>query len=178
MGLGLAICYSVIQKHEGHLAVASEPGHGTQFDIYLPADPLFQHAPETAASVSSRSGRSLLVMDDEESVRKVARNMLSALGYQVELAENGEVAIEKYERARSSGQSFDAVILDLTVRGGMGGRETMARLLDLDPSVRGILSSGYTDDPAMSSFAEHGFRATVPKPFNLEDLRLVLQRTF
>ncbi|MBC8316345.1 MAG: PAS domain S-box protein, partial [Desulfobulbaceae bacterium] len=147
-GLGLAICYSVMKKHHGLIDVESEPGAGSTFCLYLPA------TEETKTSQSSQDqenpvggqGR-ILVMDDEEIVRDVAAQMLSVLGYQVDESSNGEETIELYLKAQKSGQPYDAVIMDLTIPGGMGGKETIVKLREIDPLVKAIVSSGYANDP-------------------------------
>ena len=113
-------------------------------------------------------------MDDEEIVRTIAGQLLAALGHEVVLAERGETALEKYRAAREAGRPFDVVILDLTIRGGMGGAETMRKLLEIDAGVKAVVSSGYSDDEVTSSFREHGFRAFLKKPYRLEDLKATL----
>ncbi|MBW7997762.1 MAG: response regulator [Candidatus Glassbacteria bacterium] len=101
--------------------------------------------------------------------------MLEQLGHEAEYAKNGTQAIEMYEQAKDSGQPFDVVILDLTIPGGMGGRETIEKLREIDPDVRAIVASGYSNDPVMSEPEKHGFRGVVPKPYRIEKLREVLQ---
>jgi CheY-like chemotaxis protein len=113
-------------------------------------------------------------MDDEAIVRSVARQLLTALGHEVDLAERGETALEKYRAAREAGRPFDIVILDLTIRGGMGGAETVRRLLEIDPGVKAVVSSGYSDDAVTAAFREHGFSAFLKKPYRLEDLKAAL----
>ena len=113
-------------------------------------------------------------MDDEEIVRTIAGELLAALGHEVVLVERGEAALEKYQTAREAGRPFDVVILDLTIRGGMGGAETMRRLLEIDAGVKAVVSSGYSDDAVTSAFLEHGFRAFLKKPYRLEDLKATL----
>ncbi len=114
-------------------------------------------------------------MDDEEIVRRVAGHMIAGLGYEVDFAETGEEAVEKYGGAKSGARPFDAVILDLTVRGGMGGKDTLRRLLEIDPSVRAVVSSGYSADDIVAQYRGHGFRAVLSKPYQLEQLGCVLQ---
>ena len=113
-------------------------------------------------------------MDDEEIVRSIAGELLAALGHEVGFAERGETALEKYRAARQAGRPFDVVILDLTIRGGMGGAETMRRLLEIDAGVKAVVSSGYSDDDVTSAFREHGFCAFLKKPYRLEDLKATL----
>ena len=117
----------------------------------------------------------ILVMDDEEMVREVLGRMLARLGYEAEFARDGGEAIEMFVQAQGSEQAFAAVILDLTVPGGMGGKETMTRLLEIDPQVKAIVSSGYSDDPIMADFQKYGFRGVIAKPFRISELGRILQ---
>ncbi len=174
-GFGLAVCYSIVRNHGGLITVESEVGKGTVFSVYLPASPR-----PVAATVARRetplvgSGR-VLIMDDEEIIRLVSGNMLNHVGYRVSLARNGEEAIAAYKREMAKGEPFDAVILDLTVRGGMGGEETIAQLREIDPGVQAIVSSGYSRDPVMRDFTRYGFSGALPKPYKLRELFDVLQ---
>ena len=118
----------------------------------------------------------ILVMDDEEAVREVAGNMLKFLGYKVEFARDGTEAIELYKKAKESEEPFDAVILDLTVPGGMGGKEAIQKLLEIDPKVKAIVSSGYSIDPIMSNFKKYGFRGVVAKPYKVKELSEMLYK--
>ncbi|MDD1749355.1 MAG: ATP-binding protein [Methanothrix sp.] len=173
-GLGLATSYSIIRNHGGIIDVASEPGEGTTFVVYIPA--LEAEIEASAASVISaatataRKGK-ILVMDDEMLMRKIAEELITALGHDVDVTEHGEAAIEKYLTSCESDSPFDIVILDLTIRGGLGGKETMERLLTIDPGIRAIVSSGYSDDAVVSDYNKYGFKARLTKPYNLEELR-------
>jgi CheY-like chemotaxis protein len=130
--------------------------------------------PEKKDLVAGR-GR-ILVMDDEEIIRMVTGQMLKTLGYEVVFAENGEQAVDKYSDAMKSNKPFKAVILDLTIRGGMGGHETIKKLAEIDPDVNAILSSGYTEDPIVSNYMAEGFRAGLSKPYEIEELSNTLDR--
>ena len=143
-GLGLATSYSIIKQHHGYLTVQSQPDVGTSFFIYLPA--LYGKVEFKLAKTDllpNGSGR-ILFMDDEETIRKFAREILSAFGYEVECVKDGHSAIASYRAAMERGQPFDGVILDLTIPGGLGGKETVQQLLALDPKVKAIVSSGYS----------------------------------
>jgi len=179
MGLGLAVSDSIVKKHDGLITVESKLGTGTTFSIYLPASekeivgatPVKKPAPE----ISESKGEKILVMDDEAVVRDVSNALLTHLGYEVEVAADGVEAIELYKKAMESEKPFDMVILDLTNKIGMGGAETMVNLLEIDPDVKAIVASGYSNDPIMSNFRGHGFRTALPKPFNLDQLKTALQ---
>jgi len=173
-GLGLASAYAIIKKHHGHIAVESEPGVGSTFFIYLPAVEQQAH-PQPAKDREPLVGKGkILVMDDEEIVREVLGRILARLGYEVEFAGDGGEAIEKFVQAHGSGQRFAGVILDLTVPGAMGGKETMARLLEIDPGTKGIVSSGYADDPIMADFQKYGFSGVIAKPYKISELGKIL----
>jgi PAS domain S-box-containing protein len=174
-GLGLATVYSIIRKHQGHVTVESEMGKGTTFNLWLPAA---KQAP--AAAAVSRSpfellqGR-ILFMDDEEPIREMVNVLLGRLGLTVKTVADGSELLNEYVAARKNGQPYDLVMMDLTVPGAMGGREAMQELRKLDPAVRAIVSSGYSGDPVLANFREHGFCGIVPKPFRVTDLTKVLQ---
>ncbi|HXX80825.1 MAG TPA: ATP-binding protein, partial [Thermodesulfovibrionales bacterium] len=175
-GLGLATSYSIIRSHDGLIDVTSELGKGTTFFIYLPAvdaDEELKEAP--AAAPVARKGK-ILVMDDEALVRNIAEELIKVLGHEVDLAEDGEAAIEKYRAAMDAGKPFDIVIIDLTVRGGMGGRDALAGLREIDPSVSAIVSSGYSDDAVVADYKHYGFKARMTKPYRLNDLCDILDK--
>ena len=170
-GLGLATSYSIIKKHGGVIDVESEVGRGTTFFIYLPAvEAAKEIRQETAAVTVARKGK-ILVMDDEELVLNIAGEMMKALGHDIDLAKHGQSAIEKYRAAMESGNPYDIVILDLTIRGGMGGRETIEQLLAIDAGAKAIVSSGYSDDAVVSEYHKYGFKAFLSKPYKIEALR-------
>jgi PAS domain S-box-containing protein len=173
-GLGLATSYSIIRNHKGHIVAQSKLGVGTIFYIYLPAvDKQIVSQPEMKQGLFSGKGK-ILVMDDEELVRNFVGKMIINLGYEARLARDGKEAIHIFTEAQESGKPFDAVILDLTVPGGMGGKETMAKLLEIDPQVRAIASSGYSDDPVMADFHTYGFSAIIQKPYKVTEASKVL----
>ncbi|MBL0714202.1 MAG: response regulator, partial [Desulfosarcina sp.] len=174
MGLGLSIANSIIEKHGGAIGVSSGAGKGARFSIYIPASQNIS-APtrkeETGPMVmnGTRTGR-ILVMDDEEMIRNLTGNILSRLGYEPAFARHGDEAIAQYRDALAKGKPFDAVILDLTVKGGLGGKETIQQLLAIDPAVRGIVSSGYANDPGITNYRDYGFCAVVAKPYRIKEI--------
>lgn len=179
-GLGLAICHSIIKKHGGEVAVASQIGHGTTLELYLPA--AHEAIPAKTPVIKTESieviigeGK-ILVMDDDTMIRELAGEILQHLGYRVEFAGDGAEAIACYAAALQSADPFDAVILDLTVRGGMGGKEAIKQLTAIDPNVKGIVSSGYSEEPELTGFKEYGFCGAVAKPYTLEELGSKLGR--
>lgn len=175
-GLGLATSYAVVQKHEGLLRVESQLGVGTTFYVYLPTTehPVEGDGPDDDDLAHGAETTRALIMDDEESMLILARRMLEHLGYRVEVAQHGEEALELFDQARASDDAFGVAILDLTIPGGMGGRETARRLLDLDPELPLIASSGYSNAPVMADHLEHGFCAILPKPYDLQQLAKVV----
>ncbi len=174
-GLGLSIARTIINTHDGHIQIDSEEGIQTTVKIYLPifkeeekaAEP--QETPEIESDGKLLSGKRVLVMDDEEFIRKVAGNILEHLGCQVEFAREGGEAIEKYRSHVESDSTFDFVILDLTVPEGLGAEDTIKRLKEIDPDVKAIISSGYSHDPVMSNYKDYGFIAMIRKPYEIED---------
>ena len=175
-GLGLATAYSIIKNHGGYIDVESKLGAGTTFNVYLPASrksvPVKR---EAAAKVQFTGTGRVLVMDDEELIRKLLSSELTKAGYEVELTEDGAGTIKRYTKAMELGNPFDVVILDLTVPGGMGGKEVIEKLLEIDPGVKAIVSSGYSTDPIMSDFASYGFKGVVAKPFKMAEMLERLQ---
>jgi PAS domain S-box-containing protein len=174
-GLGLSVCYSIVNRHHGALVVESEPGAGATFFVYLPAASEDLEEPsDVLHEPLSGTGR-VLVMDDEAMVRDVASAMLRHLGYQPEAVPDGAAALEAYSREADAGRPFDVVIMDLTIPGGMGGQEAVKWLLSMDPDARCIVSSGYSDDPVMADHRSWGFLGVVRKPYSVDDLARALQ---
>jgi two-component system cell cycle sensor histidine kinase/response regulator CckA len=178
VGLGLAKAYANVQKHWGHMAIDSTPGAGTTVNIYLPAEPAEGEgqSAEGAEPAIPSSIQRILVMDDEEMLRTLSRQMLKRLGYAAKIVKNGVEAIEAYKKQKAAGEPFDMVILDLTIKGGMGGEQTIRELLKIDPHVKAIVSSGYFNDPVITDFSAYGFRGTITKPYQEEDLKETLER--
>ncbi|MBF0329365.1 MAG: PAS domain S-box protein [Nitrospirae bacterium] len=173
-GLGLATSYSIIKNHGGLIDVSSQAGKGTLFTIYIPAITDFAEDETKAAVLTATRTCKVLVMDDEDVVRTVVRELISSLGHEVEVAEHGEAALKKYKRAKDSDRPFDIVILDLTIRGGMGGAETLNKLKELDPEVKVIVSSGYSEDASLAEYKKQGFVAVLKKPYDIDRLQITL----
>lgn len=171
-GLGLATSYSIVRSHGGVIDVRTRPGDGSTFMIYLPASiGELRTAPgaKPAAPTPQRKAR-VLLMDDEELLRNMSRRLLRKFGHETEVAKHGEEALELYQRAMAAGKPFDIVILDLTVKGGMGGAETLRNLLKIAPAVKAIVSSGYSDDAVIADPLAHGFKAYLKKPYSVRVL--------
>ena len=175
-GLGLATAYAIIAKHGGNLSVQTKLGDGTLFIVDLLASEE-SPAPQAPLTAHTQTGTErLLVMDDEEALRKLVETVLTALGYEVQTAGDGAEAIVLFENAKACDRAFDAVLLDLTVSGGMGGLEAAARLKELDSSVKLIVSSGYSDAPVLSDLRKYGFDDSIPKPWTVARVSEVVRR--
>ncbi|HOC38753.1 MAG TPA: PAS domain S-box protein, partial [Thermodesulfobacteriota bacterium] len=173
-GLGLASAYSIMKKHNGHIMVESEPDLGTAFFLYLPAvkETTFVQEAEDDQPVSGK-GR-ILLMDDEAEIRHLTGEMLESLGYQVDFARDGIEAVQLYENAVTSSNPFDVVIIDLTIPGSMGGKQTIQELHKIDPDVKAIIASGYTADPVLAEFKKYGFMNFITKPYKIGALSRIL----
>jgi len=178
MGFGLAIAHSVIKKHNGNIEVESIPGKGTTVSILIPASAAKGDVLPGTPSLVLIPRKRILVMEDEGMLGELIQTMLEHLGYEVDTALDGERAIELYSEAVEAGRDYDAVILDLTVKVGMNGGETIRKLQYLNPNVRAIISSGHPNDPIMSDYAEYGFCDALTKPYDLERLQVALDRAF
>lgn len=180
-GIGLAVSYSIVHRHHGIIDVMSKQGKGTVFRVFLPvAEKMHTNInvkePEFKDEVTGPTQNHILIMDDKDVVRRVTRIMLAKLGYTVDMATDGAMAVEMYKAALKSGDPYTCVILDLIVPEGMGGKETLRELVKIDPQVVAIVSSGYSSDPIMANYKEYGFRGVVAKPYMLDDLKQVLHR--
>ena len=177
-GLGLATSYSIVRNHGGMIDVRTKTGSGSTFMIYLPAvagEVRTEYAEKQQQLSSSRKAK-ILVMDDDEVIRNLGRELLGLLGHDVAVAKHGQEALETYERSIAAGSPFDIIILDLTIRGGMGGAETLQQLLKIDPHVKAVVSSGYSDDAAVATYKSQGFKASLKKPYDVNALREVLNK--
>lgn len=178
-GIGLASTHSIITKHGGYIAVHSEVGTGTTFEILLPASDQQAAEPETGETAlpsTAQNEISVLVMDDEMMIRDLMTEMLAELGYSVTTCPHGDAAVELYTAAIQKGAPFSAVIMDLTIPGGTGGKEAARLILDIDPKACLIVSSGYSNDPVMADFADYGFSATMVKPYRISKVAEVMNR--
>jgi len=175
-GLGITTAWSIIKKHGGYLTVESKKDVGTRLDIYLPASTQPVKKEENVQKQVKTIKAKVLVMDDEELVREVAGNLFEHLGHEVKFAKDGREAITLYKRAKKTERPFDVLILDLTVPGAMGGKKALEKLLDFDPDVKAIVSTGYSNDPVLSNYKEIGFKGFVIKPYKIDQLSDTLKK--
>lgn len=177
-GLGLTSCFAVVRKHGGHLAVESQPGQGSTFHVYLPVSCAeTESCPRRAVNRPVSTGN-ILVVDDEEIVRSVAETTLTKLGYRVTSATSGEEAVQVLQQAKDDGGSFDLVILDLTMPGGIDGVETHKRMRQVEPCLCAIVSSGYANSSVMANYRNHGFAGAIEKPYTFTRLAETVQMAF
>jgi len=172
-GLGLATTLHLLKKHGGHINIESVPKKGTTVSLFLPTDEGNSRTINTERILEDTSAGTghILLMDDEKMVREVTAEMIKDLGFEVELACDGQEALDKYVKAYNSGQPFDAVILDLTIPGGMGGIETIEKILTVDKDAKVIVASGYAEGSIMSDYKQYGFKKRLTKPFKIADLK-------
>lgn len=180
-GLGLAISDSIIKRHGGEIEVETQLGKGSTFHIYLPAKgPLLetQKKRETVQKIAQGPRRPyrILILDDEDMLREFLVEALQDMGYEVEEAKDGQTALQIFERAKSTGKKFDAMLLDLTVFGGLGGKDIIGKIRQIDKDIPAIVSSGYHDDPVIVNPQLYGFSDSITKPYRLEDLEATLKR--
>jgi PAS domain S-box-containing protein len=173
-GLGLATAFSIVNNHDGHISVDSEVEVGTTFHVYLPSSRKTSRPEERAKDEPTRGKGRILLIDDEEIIRRATGEVLKRIGYQVKVAKDHEDGIRRYDKALKGKRPFDVIIMDLTIPGDLGAREAIKKFKEIDRDVRVIVSSGYSDDPTMSNYREYGFRGVVEKPYNIGDLAEVL----
>jgi nitrogen-specific signal transduction histidine kinase/CheY-like chemotaxis protein len=169
-GLGLSTSHTIVSQHDGTITVDSEVGVGTTFHVYLPASEERCVIEKKDVKEPKMGQARILLVDDDESVRTSAARMLKRLGYRVECAEDGAEGIRLYEEAMEREDPFAIILMDLTIPGGMGGKEAIRELRKIDPGAKAIVSSGYSDDPVLSRFEEYGFCGAVTKPYKIDDL--------
>jgi PAS domain S-box-containing protein len=174
-GLGLAVCYSIVKNHDGYITAVSEPGKGTEFQVYLPASAKLATSEELQEAKSGRFHGRVILMDDESIVRKAAKAMLTHLGLDVILVDDGSKLIEVFRAEKEAGRPFDLVVMDLTVRGGMGGVLAIGELKRIDKDATVIVSSGYSTDPIMARYRDYGFSGVLTKPYKMSEIISVLE---
>jgi len=175
-GIGLAVSFSIVRRHNGMMEVSSTLGKGSVFKIYLPSVqsvPIKTKQPDQNVKLLRER---ILLMDDKAVIQRVASVMLKNLGYTVDTAMDGNQAVDMYRNAFHADDPYVCVILDLLVPKGMGGKEAVAKILDIDPNAVAIVSSGYSDDPIMANYKEYGFKGVIAKPYMIDGLARALRR--
>lgn len=178
-GLGLSVVYSIIGKHRGAITVDSEIGEGSVFTIYLPASTKTEippQAPDQTIEAGKTVSASILIMDDDPQVREIGKLMVESMGHDVVCVKDGKDALERYKKEKQAGRPFDLVIMDLTVPGGMGGKQAVKKLLAFAPDAKVVVASGYSNDPVMANYKKYGFAGVIPKPMILKDLEKLLNQ--
>ncbi len=178
MGLGLALCYSIVKNHEGLIVVNSKLGSGTVFTVYIPAvdKEIIPRDPKEPREIKTRAKHKILLIDDEQILLDVTSSMLSHLGYEVATAQSHQEALYIYSRAKEDGQPFSLIIIDLTLRGEEGGETAIRRWLTIHPEVKAVISSGYTRDPVLEEYWKYGFAGAIMKPYTLAELEKALAK--
>ncbi len=177
-GLGLSISHSIISNHGGHIEVKSQPGEGTTFTFYLPASgetPPSSIKQELLVDNVEGKGR-VMIMDDDEMIRELVGNMLHSFGYEAVFARDGEEAVKLYLEAKEKAEPIEAIIMDLTIPGGMGGKDAVLEIHKIDPEAKVIVASGYSNDPILAEYSDYGFSAAIIKPFKLQEFREIVSR--
>ncbi|MDH5647122.1 MAG: ATP-binding protein, partial [Candidatus Heimdallarchaeota archaeon] len=179
-GLGLAMVFSIVNKHDGFISVDSIEGVGTKFELYIPAVEIDikDTVVEKVSNIKEKTKGNILFMDDEDPIRFIIESMLITLGFTAVTVPDGEALIKEYLKSIKLNQKFDLVIMDLIIPGAMGGKETMERLLEIDPDVVALVSSGYSNDPLISNYRDYGFKGVINKPFDLDDLQAIITKIF
>ena len=175
-GLGLSTSYSIINNHQGCITVNSAKGKGTTFNIYLPASQNIVETRKREIKGSTKNEGRILVLEDNEAIIKTLRYILNKSGFEAEYSMDGTEAIQIYKKAMESDQRFDAVMLDLTIPGGMGGKECMKKLKSIDPDIKGIVCSGYSDGTVIANYAKYGFCDVISKPYQVYEIREKLSK--
>jgi CheY-like chemotaxis protein len=176
-GMGLATVFSIIKKHHGWITASSETGHGANFEIYLPADPSEEDiiiAPGDTDPLSVESAR-ILIMDDDKQVCTIARKMITRFGFQSSVVSDGKQAVIAYQAAKDEQDPYDVVLMDLTIPGGMGGKEAILKILETDPNACAVVISGYSNDPVLANYQDYGFKGMLVKPFKISELKKCLE---
>jgi PAS domain S-box-containing protein len=174
-GLGLCTSFAIIKKHDGLITAKSELGKGTKFYVYLPASKKGIPQKEDIKNTAMVGSGKILLLDDDEEILEIVGSMLKKIGYSVKYSRDGSETIELYKKAKKAGKPFDIVIMDLTIPGGMGGKEAIDKLIEIDPKIKAVASSGYSNSYVMSNYRKYGFSGVITKPYRAEDLNGLLQ---